>query len=525
VEPSAYIQDDIKLNSRVTANLGLRYERPGFFGDQSGRSSTFDFGLANPNLPASGSQAGYVLPANFTGPIPAGSVKLGNDWGIFGNGQNTVGPRVGFAWQVLPNSRRLVLRGGYGIYYSTFVGTTAFQGITAPPFADARNASGTANATANLANPFGPLLAPNDFPLFPVYTPTTQLNFGFDAIDSRPPITQEYSLNLQTQLARDYLLEIGYVGSRGTHLVEGVYVEQAGWATPSNAIRGQTTDTLANLPLRLPVEGFEPSQTYRLQTTGNSWYNALQVSLTKRFSHGLQFLASYTYARLLDTEGGQTFLSFDGGAAPGNQDKPGAHYGPASTVRPHRLVVSFVYDLPKLSTGGFAANVLNNWSLSGVSTVQSGHPLTIVGTNVNNVFGINGYGEDFAEWAPGCTKGNLVTPGSVISKLNNYFNQACIAPYPIVGADGLATGFGNMGTGLVNGPGQINFDLALSKQIPVGWFGRESRWLFRAEFFNAFNKPNFGDPDLNTSDGGAFGVISSTLGNPRVIQFALKYNF
>ena len=111
------------------------------------------------------------------------------------------------------------------------------------------------------------------------------------------------------------------------------------------------------------------------------------------------------------------------------------------------------------------------------------------------------------------------------SKLYNYFNQSCIAPYPIIGADGIGTGFGNMGVGLVNGPGQINFDLSLAKQFPVSWFGRESNWLFRAELFNAFNTPNFQDPDLNTSDGSAFGRISSTLGNSRVIQFALKYNF
>ena len=513
------------MNSRLTVNLGLRYERPGYFADQNGRSSSFNLALANPTPPASGSEAGYVLPANYKGPIPAGSVKLGNDWGINGDGQNTFGPRVGFAWQVLPSSSRFVLRGGYGIYYSTFVGEDAIQSIGTPPWGGVRELSGTSNASATLANPFGPLLSPGDFPIFQAYSPTSTLSFGYQALDSRPGMTQQYSMNLQTELGHNYLLEIGYVGSRATHLVEGVLADQAGWATPSNPIRGQTTNTLANLSLRVPVQGFEPSELDALQTSGSSWYNALQVSLTKRFSHGLQFLASYTYARLLDTEGGQTDGSVAGGYAPGNQDNPSAHYGPVSTIRPHRLVVSFVYDLPKVFRGGFGASLLNNWSLSGVTTIQSGHPLTILGTNANNAFGISAYGEDFGEWAPGCTKSNLETRGSVVSKLNNYFNQSCIGSYPVIGADGIATGFGNMGPGLVNGPAQVNFDLALTKQVPVTWFGRESSWLFRTEFFNAFNTPNFNDPDVNTSDGSAFGVISSTLGNPRIIQFALKYTF
>jgi hypothetical protein len=211
--------------------------------------------------------------------------------------------------------------------------------------------------------------------------------------------------------------------------------------------------------------------------------------------------------------------------APGDQSNPSARYGPSSTVRPHRLVVSFVYDLPKLARGGFAKGVLNEWLLSGVTTILSGHPLTPVSLNAKNVFGINTYAGDRPEFAPGCTKSHLETPGSVTSKLNNYFNQACIGSYPIIGDDGIATGLGNMGVGLVNGPGMSNLDLALTKRIPMRLFSRESNWEFRAEAFNAFNTPHFADPDTNTADGSAFGVVSSTIANPRVLQLALKYNF
>jgi hypothetical protein len=521
----AYAQDDIKLTPRLTINAGVRYEHLGFFADKNGRSSSVDFNLVNPNPPVTGSQAGFILAANYNGIVPQGSVKSSNDTAIYGNGADTFSPRLGFAWQVLPQSNVLVLRGGYGIYRSAFIATTALHGTTAPPFATERETAGPSNAAATLASPWGPLLAATDFPQFPTYSPTTQYNFGFVDPRIRPPFTQEYSLNLQTQLGRNYLLEVGYVGSRGIDLIEGRYINQASLASASSPIRGQTTNTVANIPLRVPYEGFEANSTYGVQSTGASWYNAAQASLTKRFSHGLQFLASYTYARLLDTEGGNTALVVDGFMPYGNQNNPRARYGPSSSVRPHRLIVSYVYDLPKLTSGRLLGSVANNWSLSGVTTVQSGHPVTIIETNAANAFGINGSAEDMGELASGCTREQLKMPGAVDTKITNYFNRSCIGSYRVIGSDGIATDFGNMRPGMINGPAQVNFDLTLAKQIPVQWFGRESNWLFRAEFFNIFNHPNFNDPDNNVSDGASFGTITSTLGNPRVIQFALKYNF
>jgi hypothetical protein len=113
----------------------------------------------------------------------------------------------------------------------------------------------------------------------------------------------------------------------------------------------------------------------------------------------------------------------------------------------------------------------------------------------------------------------------VDKKLGGFFNRNCVGSYPVVGDDGIATGFGNMKPGLINGPAQSNFDVSFAKQIPVNWFDQESDWMFRAEFFNIFNTPSFGDPDINTADGASFGTITSTLGNPRIVQFALKYNF
>jgi hypothetical protein len=523
--PWLYAHDDFKVNPRLTVSLGLRYERIGDYAETNGRNAGFNIALANPNPPPSGSTAGYVVPSNFPGTVPAGSVRLGNEFALNGDGQNTFGPRLGFAWQMFPNSSRFVLRGGYGIYYSTFMGTPLINARFAPPWVVERIGEGAANAGATWANPFGPPLSLNNFPLFPAYSPSTQLTTTFFAPNVRPAITQQYSLNLQTRLAGDYLLEVGYVGARATHLQEVVTLNQASLASPSDPIRGQTTNTLANVQLRVPIEGFAASGLQSFQTEGESWYNALQASLTKRFSRGLQFLASYTYARLFDTEGGQTIQTAYGDSVPGNQFKPSARYGPSSTVRPHRFVLSFVYDVPKVITGGFLGHAFNDWSISGVATILSGRPLSILSTNANSVFGLNYSGGDFAEWAPGCTKSQLLTPGSLTSKLNNYFNQSCIGAYPVIGSDGIATGFGNMGPGIVSGPGMSNLDLALVKRLRTAWFGRESNWEFRAEAFNAFNTPHFDDPDTNVSDGAAFGVISSTVANPRVLQLALKINF
>jgi len=156
-----------------------------------------------------------------------------------------------------------------------------------------------------------------------------------------------------------------------------------------------------------------------------------------------------------------------------------------------------------------------------VATIQSGDALTISYTNSNNVFGIS---QDRAQLSGACTKGQIVTSGSVQSKLNDYFNVACFTTPPIIGADDIGTAFGNSATGIVNGPGQANLDLSLTKTIPLRWPKEGSGLQFRVEFFNALNHPQFADPDTNFTSP-TFGVISSTSVNPRVGQLALKFSF
>jgi hypothetical protein len=163
-----------------------------------------------------------------------------------------------------------------------------------------------------------------------------------------------------------------------------------------------------------------------------------------------------------------------------------------------------------------------------VTTIQSGAPLTLTGTNGNNIFGIT---SDRAQLAAGCTYDDLTTSGTVHDKLGNYFNRSCIlrnaagaAIWPVIGDDARATAFGNTGVGIVSGPDQRNFDIVLIKRTSLKELREDANIEFRAEFFNAFNTTQFSNPGTNVS-AATFGVISSTAVNPRIIQLALKLNF
>ena len=530
LDASGFVQDDYKITSRLTLNLGFRYERLGDFGDVLGRNSSVDLSLLNPNPPATGSLAGIVVSSNFAGALPPGVVSSGNTLGIKGTGQNTWNPRIGFAWR-LPGTERVVLRGGYGIYRQRASGQPYLQQVTNQPFGQLRAI--LPNLAAGFDNPFP--ADPGAFPQFTPYSPdpdpTKQLSvFTLDP-NVRPPMLQRYSLNLQSQLTRDMVLEVGYSGMRGTHMLVVRIPNQANLASVSDPIRGETTNTVANLPLRVPFRGWSINQMNFIQSTGFAWYNSLEASLRKRFSHGLQFLASYTFARDLGNASDNT-TGINGGSIFGNQNDPRRNYGPDDFVREHRFVLSGEYELPSFSgRSTLMRQVLGGWKLAGVTTVQSGQRLTVSDQNINNVFGVVG---DFAEIIPGC---RVNTGGSVTGKLNQFFNTGCFtnASYPVVGdpefdpstgtVQPIATAFGNSSVGIVHGPSQVNTDLSIIKTFALPWRPESSNLEFRAEFFNAFNHPIFANPDVVVADGPQFGQVTSTASNPRLLQFALKLNF
>jgi Carboxypeptidase regulatory-like domain/TonB dependent receptor/TonB-dependent Receptor Plug Domain len=519
---AGFAQNDYRVGKSLTLNIGLRYERFGQFADNLGRNSSFDFSKADANPPAGGSLAGYLVASNFPGVLPPGVTRVNNPFGNYGEGQNTIAPRIGFAWQLLPSSSALVLRGGYGIYYSQPTGQAFYQSVFGAPYSQFRLNAGQSNAEATFQSPFAqPFPTPESFPMFPAYSPTTATTIYAVAPGFRPTLVQQYSLNVQTELHEGWLLEVGYVGTRGIHLVRQRSLNQALSASPSNPIRGVTTNTLANIPLRVPVLGVPPDSLVEMESEGDSWYNGLEVSLTKRLSHGLQLLASYTFSKTLDTDGADINSTASGNALTlGDQNSPSQRWGRASFDRTHRFVLSETWTLPSPRDGLWRA-LLGGWELAAVITVQSGSALTIADTNANNLFGIS---EDRAELTGNCTKNQLVTGGPIGSKLNNFFNTSCFTNPPVIGADGIGTGFGDSGTGIVNGPGQANADLAFSKTIPVKWPSEGSGLQLRAEMYNALNHPQFANPDTSFTSP-TFGVISSTAVNPRVIQLALRFAF
>ena len=512
---AGFVQDDIKVSPRLTVNAGLRYE---FFGppsDVHGHLSNFDPSLAPPQVPATGSLTGFILPSNFHGPVAPGVTQTSSS-GMWNGDHSDWSPRLGFALR-LHNTPAVVLRGGYGIYYQRLTGQLAFENIGQQPFAVEQSLQGAGNSAATFQQPFTPPLPPTS--AYPIYTPRTPESALFLSAIGRhlaSPYTQQYDLNVQYEITRDLLWQVGYVGSKSTHIAGCVEFNQALIATPEHPVNGQTTTTVENLAQRVPFAGIAGGS-YLCKTGFDSNYNSLQTSLNKRFTHGLDFLASYTFSKNLDyTSGTGGLSSLDLNFLGNDQTDPRQSRGLNNFDRTHRFVLSFFYAPPTLRSGpGIVQRALSDWQFSGQSVLQSGLPITPMDSAAGSVYG-NLTGFLRAE----CTGANPASSGSVISRLNDYFNPAAFAPPPAIG-DG--TAFGSCGVGILRGPSQLNLDLGIQRNFPI----REAMGLqFRAEFFNFTNTPKFGLPNSDYAAGpSVFGKIASTVANPRIIQFALKLNF
>src|SRR5215470_10248323 len=522
---SLFAQDDYRVTRKLTINLGLRYEHIGDLVDRLGRISNFDINSADPDPPDKGSLRGFVVASNYPGgALPDGVRKSGNNFGIKGRNQNVLAPRVGFAWNVWPTSNRLVVRGGYGIFYTQPPGFAFFFTVLSQPWSANQVNLGTFTPTISFQEPFiPPLPTPDSLPQFHPYSPSTGFTGAFTVDqDYRPGYTQQFSFNLQSQLARNTAMEVGYVGARAEHVIEVVNPNQASLANANAPVHGVTTNEFANIGQRVRILGFAPTGITLFRSEGASWYNALQATLKSRAAKRFQILASYTFSRALSTAGANTEQAAEGSTVVGNQLDPRSRYGRSSFDRTHRLVVSYLYQLPTSGRSGLARFVLNGWEIGGVTAVQSGRSLSVTATNPNNVYGIT---NDLAQLSGTCSRGQIVNPGSVAHKLNHYFNSDCFTnAYPVVGTDGVATDFGNGIVGIASGPAQDNFDIVLVKRTALKWPNDLADCEFKTEFFNAFNTPQFSDPATVYGVAG-FGRITSLSVNPRIVQLALKLNF
>jgi hypothetical protein len=534
---AAFLQDDFKLSKRLTLNLGVRWEYLGFVTDANPANGIFDawWPLLStvPIPPAGGTYVGYTVSKNYTGDLPQGILRRSK------NAQNQNGaplddfePRIGFAWQPLGNDK-LVVRGGFGSYFNTINGTPLLQGSLAdPPSIISVSRAGAANAAATLQNPYGtiPSLGFQNF-----LRTTTGLTPSFGSADQYlvNPQVLSYNLNVQYGFTPSFVLEVGYVGNRGERLIAGESKNIAQLASPTNPLNCGlptgcvTTNTSANVNQRVPIIGIASGGFTNLANVGDSNYNSLQVTVRKRFSRGLQFQGAYTFGRVFTDDAGLTYTS--GTSATVNSNDPNnraQQHAQADFNRTHRLVVNYTYDLPGYKQGNaFAGKLLSGWGLSGLTTIQSGLPINITDSRGSLAFAA---GSARAQICPGNTYADLVTQGSVESRLNSYFNASAICAIPVVGAIngvGGATGYGNLGRNILIGPGQVGFDAAVIKKTTVGGL-RENAYLeFRSEFYNLANHPQFANPSSNAGSAATYGVISATTVSPRIIQFALRYAF
>ena len=525
-------QDDIKLKPRLTINAGLRYEIFGAAVETDGRLANFNPLTATQGpVPDAGTYNGFSLPSNFSGQLPDGYTKTSFP-GLWKTPYGDISPRLGFAWQIA-DKPVVLLRGGFGIYFDRHSGNLAEQTLTQPPFAALQIVSGDPNGPATLQSPFVPLVPPTSS--YPIFMPRTPNSFPF--IESTDPDTKdgktyEYNLNVQYAPGRDYLIQIGYVGTQSVNRPGQVEFDQALLASPGNPVNGETTNSVNNVTARLPIQGVSEGS---LLTASRFFanYNALQTSVTKRMQHGIQVQGSYTWAKNLDEVNGEVGTDvFELQLPTNNQNNlRQSSYGPSGDDRDQRAVVNFSWSAPKFaSLSALPRRLLTDWQFSGIGVIQSGIPLSIFDFNAGSVYGLLG-GEVRAQR----TGSSPSTKGSLHSRvLNGYLdpNAFTRAPEAPNGTSLADQDFGNSGVGIARGPGQHNIDFAIERVFPVR---ESSSFHFRTEFFNLTNTPQFGNPNpylgytdptlLNPAASPSFGLITNTVTNPRIIQFAAKYLF
>ncbi|HEX4750510.1 MAG TPA: carboxypeptidase-like regulatory domain-containing protein [Bryobacteraceae bacterium] len=517
---AGFATDDFRVTNHFTLNFGLRYEYFAPFTEAQGRYVGIDQNAIKtaiiPGAPAGDNIAivgGFVQASNATHPLP--NVPLVQP-SVVPPDKNNFAPRFGFAWQPSDSARALVVRGGYGVYYDHPNSRFINNQILNFPYYTLAQAFFTP-----ISNPFVKVPSPSAFPLTfnnsalfpfggpPGFLPVTSALGAVQAIpangifpdihDFRTPYVQQYSFGVQDEFASNWMTDISYVGSLGRKLLRLVDVNQE--FGPSTPTAGPYSPGLSSLA----VQGFG---VHLMQTSANSNYSSLQASLTHRMSHGLQFLASYTWSHSIDDYSGDPTGTSDVSVVPGNQVLLN-NRASSDFDRRQRLVFSGFYELPHFYHGkGFGKQLFNGWELATIFTIQSGTPYSVL-TNAT------AFVQARADANPANPTCNANLPGSTISKLNEYFNLACFVPATAAGD------FGNTGRNLLVGPGQRDVDISVLKFFPVT---ERSYFELRTEFFNAFNNVSFANPVNILASPNPASIVATTTG-PRVVQFAAKINF
>jgi hypothetical protein len=473
---AVYVQDDLKITSAVTLNLGMRWAYTQPVVEKDDRQSNFDLRTGQQIFPNGDSREGRALYKAY---------KKGFE------------PRLGFAWR--PDDK-WVFRGAYGIsQYMEGTGANLRLPLNPPFFFESAVQYDSTTGAGTLATGFAELK--------PLDKPSGQVR-AWDP-NLRPQFTQQWNVFAEYLLTPTTSANIGYVGHKATHLVAPVEGNQPlpGVGDPS---------TWAPLQQRRPLYATAPLIT-NISTTaarGRSDYKGLQVSVRQRANKGFEYLASYTLSQTRTNNLG--YYGSGGVAAEGaywmNAYEPEWNYGPAFFDARHNFVYSANYDLPfghgrtwGSDSSGLIEAILGGWRLSGIFTAHSGFPITVTDGSGPSLQAVRG------NERPNCV-GNPVPSDQSIS---HWLDIAAFQRAP-------RGTWGNCGIGVARAPGYKNIDAVLAKRFNTGG---DRYFEFRAEAFNLTNTPSFGPPARDINAPNTFGTITSTVSSSRVVELVFKFYF
>jgi len=524
---SFFIQEDWRASKKLTVNAGLRWEYHQLPTDRRNVGAILfpipGAGLLKPGnalmmLPSYERADQYCNDSFYTNSEGDKLIACSADmkkYGFTDRAERSLwfpdrfnwAPRFGFAYRPT-NSDRLVLRAGYGLFFDLSEFNVFHYGFNNP--IDGASVLNTGLSTANITGgSFLPPAKTTSTAFVGVTLPTLAESFMSMNVDPhfKQPYTNEWDFEIESQMTQDMALSVRYLGTASFQMSHFHFFG-------NQAVPGPGTDT-DSIQARRLYPDFGMSAITGSEAKGN--YNSLQVQLTKKMTHGFNLTAGYTYSKSLSNNEGEEGAYTD--AATGqNDNNPGGEYARDINDARQRFTFSSVAELPVgrgrhfgSSMGRFENVFLGGWQASAIFSIQSGFPETIVS------------GEDFAN----VTTANPQRPDRVCDgsrsdhTIDHWFNTDCFTT-AFLQADyqnGIYR-FGNASRSAVTGPGMSNLDLGLMKNFQIN-----ERWKaqFRAEFFNAFNHANFGDPDRNMTDG-AYNTITGA-GQPRDIQFGVKFTF
>jgi hypothetical protein len=475
-----FVNDDWRLNSRMTLNLGLRWDPTIPFTDSLGRVQCVRLGQQSTRF--ANAPEGYML-----GGDP------GCPEGGFESYYKAFSPRSGLAYR-LPDEKTVV-RGGFGLFWYPLHTHQYNRFVNGAPFSPQEERYGIKfdDPYAGTVNPFPEFYAPFEPPSDVAFYPPIGV-VGTFAQDFVPAYMWGYNLTVEREILQDSVVRVSYVGNLGQQLAFPTNINYARYVPGASSV--------GNIQDRRPMQQFV--QVYEVTSDSTSSYHGLNLTFDRRFSM-LAIKGDYTWSKSID--------DFSGDPAPGAETVADptsmrANRGVSDHDRPHRFVASYVWSLPRFdSYSAPIRGILGGWETSGVWTMQSGSPLSVSSGRDNALAGM------------GANRADLVgdpyldTGRPRAELIAQYFNRSAFAQ------NAVGT-FGTASRNLLRGPGFASLDMALIKKFHLT---EGLRFQFRAEMFNTFNRPNFGNPNTTLTSGN-FGRITGAS-DPRIMQFALRLDF